>query len=336
MMMGLVVPTPEVLFALFQVEAGSLAGARVAFQSLVTDLVGVRHPAANEVAGPGGGDWGIDTYVGRLDDSVVVWQSKFFPTWVGKDQQQQVRDSFKQLMGKAKDEGFHVDAWTLCVPCILPPDEQQWFDRWAAREGRKHTIKITMWNVIELRRQLMQPDAEHVYRNYFTSGRLQPAQQVRMLTDASCLGDALFVRQLEEAGKVETDAARGLFFAAEALARDLAAAGNEVGVSALNELHLDLHSLWEQHFNAQVGGADDEGKMQGLVDQVLHEAGQSADPEGLKLRPAHRKGVVHRLVEDARAGWVKHWRHVAASHQGPAASETVAAQLEADQPGAAS
>lgn len=334
--MSVLLPQPAVLFALFQAEAGTVAGAREAFQMLITDLVGMRYPAANEVAGPGGGDWGIDTYVGRLDDSVVVWQSKFFPTWAGKDQQQQVRDSFKQLMTKAKSEGFHVDAWTLCVPCILPPGEQQWFDRWAAREGRKHTVKITMWNGVELRRQLMQPDAANVYRTHFTGSGAQPAEQVRMLADVSCLGDALFVRQLEEAGNVETDAARGLFFAAEALARDLASAGNDVGVNALNELHLDVQSLWEQHFNARVAAADDDGRMQGLVDQVLLEAGQCCDPEGLKLRPAHRKGVVHRLVEDARAGWVRHWRHVAAAHQGPAASDTVAAQLEADQPGAAS
>ncbi|NGY66486.1 hypothetical protein G7043_47160 [Lentzea sp. NEAU-D13] len=104
--MSVLLPQPAVLFALFQAEAGTVAGAREAFQMLITDLVGVRYPAANEVAGPGGGDWGIDTYVGRLDDSVVVWQSKFFPTWAGNDQQQQVRDSFKQLMTKAKSEGL--------------------------------------------------------------------------------------------------------------------------------------------------------------------------------------------------------------------------------------
>jgi hypothetical protein len=51
---------------------------------------------------------------------------------------------------------------------------------------------------------------------------------------------ALFVRQLEEAGHTETDAARGMFFAAEALARDLAARGNQAGVAALEELHLEF------------------------------------------------------------------------------------------------
>ncbi|MGH3900813.1 MAG: hypothetical protein ACRDTA_21730 [Pseudonocardiaceae bacterium] len=80
------------------------------FSPLVTDLVAVRYPTANEVAGPGGRDWGIDTYVGRLDDSVVVWQSKFFLTWSGGDQRKQVRESFKKLMENAEAERFRVES----------------------------------------------------------------------------------------------------------------------------------------------------------------------------------------------------------------------------------
>ena len=59
-------PDVRALFSHFRLQAGSDAAARVEFQSLVTDLVDVRHPDANEVAGPGGTDWGIDTYVGSL------------------------------------------------------------------------------------------------------------------------------------------------------------------------------------------------------------------------------------------------------------------------------
>ena len=118
-----VVPLPVVLFGRLQFEAGTEAGAREAFQSLVTELVAVQYPTANEVAGPGGRDWGIDTYVGRLDESVVVWQSKFFLAWTGENQRKQVRESFKQVREKANEEGFHLDAWTLCVPCVLEPGE---------------------------------------------------------------------------------------------------------------------------------------------------------------------------------------------------------------------
>ena len=67
--------------------------------------------------------------------------------------------------------------------------------------------------------------------------------------------------------------------------------------------------------------------MPGLIDNVLQDAGSCADPEGLRLRPAHRKGVVHRLVENAKAGWVRHWRTVAENHEGIAATDVVTAQL---------
>lgn len=323
-------PQPPVLFGRLQYEAGSDGGARETFQSLITDLVALQMPTANEVAGPGGGDWGIDTYVGRLDESILVWQSKFFLSWNGEDQRKQVRASLNQLMAKAADadEGFKVDAWTLCVPCILPPEEQQWFDKWAAKQKRLHSIEVDLWNGVGLRRRLMQPDAEGLYQAYFTPRDTTPnAESVRTMADVTGLADTLFVRQLEEAGQVETDAARGLFFAAEALARDVATAGNRAGVAALEELHLEIQSIWETQFNLRVASATADGRINGLIEEVMQQAGKSLDPEGLRLRPAHRRGVAHRLVEDARAGWVRHWRDIAASHQGSSAKETVAAYL---------
>jgi hypothetical protein len=328
-------PMPEVLFSRLRYEAGSDAAARVVFQMLVTDLVSVRHPTANEVAGPGGTDWGIDTYVGRLDDSVVVWQSKFFLDWKGEDQRNQVRDSFNSLLENAVQEGFQVSAWTLCVPCILPPLEQKWFDGWAARMRRKHNIaRIELWNGVELRRQLIKSDAEDVKNQYFpeTMSRL-PSEPVATERDLHEMATALFVRQLEEAGYIETDAARGLFFAAEALARDLATRGNPAGTAALQELHLEIQALWEAHFNSALPGADNNGRMAGLIDCVLQGAANCGDPEGLRLRPAHRKGVAHRLVENARAGWVRHWRAIAEAHDGVAAADIVIAKLSSSKLG---
>lgn len=323
-----VLPEPKVLFGRLQYENGTEAGARSVFQMLVTDLVAVHHPTANEVAGPGGGDWGIDTYVGRLDDSIVAWQSKFFLDWKGDDQRGQVRGSFNDLMKKATSEGFHVDAWTLCVPCILPPKEQQWFDGWKARTSRTHKVRVELWNGVLLRRYLMQDDAEQVRREYFDSKPEQNGtENVKLASDLGALDNALFVRQLQEAGHIETDAARGMFFAVEALARDLSARGNFAGVAALDELHLEVQSLWETRFNAGLPVSDERGRIAGLVGQVLQDAAECPDPEGLRLRPAHRRGVAHRLVENARAGWVRHWREIAGSHVGQPAAKMVTAEL---------
>jgi hypothetical protein len=329
-------PASNILFRQFLYDAGTEAAARVKFQMMVTELIAVRYPTANEVAGPGGSDWGIDTYVGQLDDSVVVWQSKFFLDWKGEDQRGQVRASFTELSNKAKEKGFRVDAWTLCVPCVLPPAEQQWFDVWAAKMRSVHKVsKIDIWNGIELRRQLMQEDADVVRKEFLSPvPGAEPSESVAIAIDLHDLETALFVRQLEEAGYIETDAARGLFFAAEALARDLVARGNVTGVAALQELHLEIHNLWEQKFNASMPLADGNGRMAGLIEVVTKEAASCADPEGLRLRPTHRSGIVHRLVEDAKAGWVAHWRAIAAAHDGVSAGEVITAQLSsAAQPG---
>ena len=53
------------------------------------------------------------------------------------------------------------------MPCLLPPAEQKWFDGWAARQGRDHGVKITLWNGIELRGSAHAPGRVHVRGQYF-------------------------------------------------------------------------------------------------------------------------------------------------------------------------
>ena len=307
-------PEVDVLFSHFQVQAGSLAAARVRFQSLVTELIGVRHPNADEVAGPGGTDWGIDTYVGKLSDDVFVWQSKFFPAWNSKDPQQQVRESFKQLLSKAAENGLTVRSWTLCVPCILDPAQQLWFDRWAERMKRETGVEINMWNGVHLRRLLLQPDARHVLQEYFPSGLSElPTEGLATATDLSLYNEALFVKQLEVAGYIQNDSARGSFFAAEVVARDVVGRADPEAIMGLAELDADVHAAWEVRFNHHSPSADSAGRMTDLISEVLADVAALPNPHGLNVRPAHRRGFMHRVVDDRRAGWVTHWRDVAAA-----------------------
>lgn len=55
------------------------------------------------------GDWGLDVIVGEIDEVISVWQAKFFIDGVGETQKEQIRESFKQVMKKAGEEGFTVD-----------------------------------------------------------------------------------------------------------------------------------------------------------------------------------------------------------------------------------
>ncbi len=324
-------PAPDVLFRRFLEDSKSYSGARARFQLLVTDLVSVQISAASEVSLPSGSDWGIDTYVGPLNERIAVWQSKFFIEW-GKSQRNQIRDSFNEVMKKADEEGFDVAAWTLCVPSVLPPAEQKWFDGWSARMRRKHEgLVIELKNGVRLRRELMQPDAAWVRNLYFpkVSEGAAPVL-VRIPKDLTPLEGALFVKQLQAAGHDETDAAKGFFFAAEAMARDVESRGVLSEISALNEVELEIHGAWESTFNSKKDDADDDGRIRGLVDSVTSAASSFAATPGLPLRPAHRRGLAHRLVEHTKAGWVLHWRGIASEHSGPAASQVVKEVLERD------
>lgn len=309
-------PDHKTMFVRFLSDSGDEAAARTRFQRLVTDLVIMKLPGASEVAYPGGGDWGIDTYVGSLASDIVVWQSKFFTDW-GKTQQGEIRESFKQVVGKAKEQEFTVAAWTLCVPSILPPDQQKWFDGWRLRQTRETGVRIELWNGVHIRSALQQADARELRELYFPDqAPVGSDVPVAALTNPGTLSDALFVVQLETAGRMETDAAKGFFFAAEAMARDVAGRGVSAEVSALTEAELEAHGVWEQAYNAKSGSASEDGRMVGLVDEVNNDVARLASTPELRLRPAHRRGLVHRLVEGARAGWVTHWREVAAAHRG--------------------
>lgn len=307
-------PDPKAMFVRFLADSGDDAAARTRFQRLITDLVMVKTPDASEVAYPGGGDWGIDTYVGNLDGTIVVWQSKFFTVW-GKTQQGEIRSSFKQLMAKAEEHGFNVAAWTLCVPSILSPDQQKWFDGWKKREGTKTGVAIDSFNGVQIRSALQKADAVHIREQYFPeSAPIGTDVPVAALTDPSVFSDSLFVVQLENAGHSETDAAKGFFFAAEAMARDVAGRGLPGEVGALVEAEMEAHGIWEQTYNAKSVTASEDGRMVGLVEEVNNQVARMPNSPELRLRPAHRRGLVHRLVDAARAGWVIPWRNIAAAH----------------------
>lgn len=95
------------MFLRFLQDSKDFAGARTRFQRLITDLLGVATPGVSDVAGPGGSDWGIDTYVGELDGIVVVWQSKFFLDW-GEDQHGQIRQSLNEIVKKSVESRIVV------------------------------------------------------------------------------------------------------------------------------------------------------------------------------------------------------------------------------------
>lgn len=315
-------PDSTKLFQRFAIDAGSDGAARANFQLLVTDLVMIVHPDATTVEGAGGRDWGIDTVAGELAGGEVrLWQSKFVLIWQNKNPRSQVYASYNSAKKKAAEHGYRLKAWTLVVPCILAPEELKWFQGWAKGRLKADGVAVDLWDGPKLRHKLQSTDAEHLARQSFPHLFPSPAASpsatkaaIAHLDDPTAFADALFVRQLREAGRTETDAASANFFATDALVRDLAEKGEVQAVAGMRDLELEVRTIWENEFSKHAPHADSDGRMSDFIDLVIEKAGACEDPDSLPLNKAHKRGTAHRIVEHRWAGWVTHWRHIADEH----------------------
>ena len=307
---------------------GSDEAARTDFHRMLTSLIQVQHPTATEVrANPG--DWGIDTFAGSLVDKVNIWQSKYFIDGLGDPQKAQIRDSLKSAMANALKNNYTVESWTLCVPRELTAPERQWWDR-KVREWKKvyPGAAFDLWDPPRLRSYLMSPDAEHVLQEFYGPARdwtqsiaAGPVEAgvvpvVAALPHGEEYEGTLFVAQLTEAGLVEIDAQKTAFFNAEILARDVGNRGVPEELGALAEIDAGAWGLWEEGVAAAgvPQDKDAEGHAQALFASVMKEVRQLPAPPRLPVRPVHNIGMMHRVVESGRAGWVIHWRVIATSH----------------------
>ncbi|CAN7379945.1 hypothetical protein LJR044_002308 [Microbacterium foliorum] len=325
-------------FRVHAMAAGSDDGGRVLFQRMLSALIAVEYKTATDIR-PDPGDWGIDVMVGSLAESIMIWQSKYFYDKIGDSQKQQIRESFDSAMKHAKANHYRVDAWMLCVACELSAPEKKWWDN-KVREWSKAypDVQFDLWDASRLRRKLMSPDARAVWEEFYGPSKdasvLQnhaAALQAEPPLLAPRAGtprydEALFVKQMEVAGIVELDAQRYAFFNADLLVRDVAARAVPAQLAAVDEIDATLQGSWELAVADPAttpSASDYTGSARKLFASVMREAGAIKAPDGLPLRPVHSSGLMHRIVDDTRAGWVHDWRDVAREHAESGNSATV-------------
>jgi hypothetical protein len=305
-------------FAAHQVRANT-QGARQDFEEMIGQLVTAVRPGVARIVAANPGDWGIDVFVGNLGGLVTVWQSKYFFPVVSAIHQSQIRESFKSATDNAAKQGFKLTQWILCVPASMDGPTTKWWDGWKQRQARAKGVVIELWDETELRRLLISPDAENVRRAYY-----EPAGQTMNSgaavidlaeEEADRLETALFVRQLREAGHVEVDASKEQFFNAELMAREIVDKGVPAEVAALSSAEAVIRGLWEERFNDACQACED-SRLPGLHRSVMGDirAQHASLAAGLSGGPVHTCGLMHRIVDNRRAGWVRHWRQVADDH----------------------
>jgi hypothetical protein len=301
---------PPINFAAHQFRAGNMAGARDDFEQMLAMLIAAVFPGARAIAAHPG-DWGIDVLLGDLSGLVVIWQSKYFWPVVTRSAQAQIRESFESALTAAERNGYAIRQWVLCVPSSMEPATAQWWDRWRARRQRETGVVIELWHETVLRGLLARPDAAHVRRHYYDP--FAPVERPRPLSPAppGSFEDALFVRQLRAAGHVEVESAKLEYFNADLLARETLDKGVQGEIDALGEADSIAHGIWEARFNAGTESHPGD-RLPGLHAAVMGEIRESqAFPAGLRAGPVHHCGLMHRVVQDRRAGWTRHWRRVA-------------------------
>ena len=307
-------------FRAHEVRTGSIEGARADFEQMVTQLVCATLPGVRQVeANPG--DWGIDAFVGSLDDggTADIWQSKFFIDGVGNVQQRQIRESFNAAVSAATNNNYQLSSWILCLPCSLDAPMTKWWDGWKKRTAKKFPdLTIDLWDETQIIRRLQSPEGDSVRSHYYGRGIVaRPPESRKVLDhpDDGSLDSALFLRQLREAGHAELEAAKREFFNAEILAREVLDKGVRHELESLRDGDASVHSLWEHRFNSACENHTGK-RLPGLHRDVMADVRAEHGTLMASLMPGivHLFGMVHRVVEDGRAGWVRCWRDLAEKH----------------------
>lgn len=312
----------QIDFRVHLIRAGNDDGARTDFHRMLSALVGAKHPTATDMrADPG--DWGIDVYVGSLIDRVSIWQSKYFYKEIGDSQKAQIRESFSSAMNNAKENGYQVEAWTLCVACELSPKERQWWDtKVRAWQKEYPSLSLDLWDAPRLRRLLLAPEAVHVVDEFYPESAPNLTDPVGSplrisSSESPTYEGALFVKQLQVAGVQELDAQRKAFFNADLLVRDVESRAVPDQVAAVNEIDVSLQAQWEDAV-ADPATAPTSDKYyetaKRLYAVTMRKTQDFKAPRELPVRPLHVRGMMHRIVNDSRAGWVHDWRNIAANH----------------------
>ncbi|WP_255293189.1 serine/threonine protein kinase [Streptomyces niveus] len=309
---------PPIHFGVHEWRSGNADGGRADFEQMLAQLASATNPNVRMIA-VNPGDWGIDAFAGDLGGAITVWQSKYFMPKTTTSQSQQIRESLANALKAAAANGHTIKLWILCIPSSMDGPAAKWWDGWKKRQEKAHDLVIELWDETTLVKKLQSPEGDQVRRAYyevFTPAALVQ-EQMRLVLDvgedkAAALDSALFVRQMTEAGHVELDSAKRQFFNADLVAREVAHKGVLAEVAALSSADATLHGVWEMQFNE----CSSEGTLPALHGRVWREVRSEHDklPKALRLEVTHSWGLVHRLVDNRRAGWVTHWRQIASGH----------------------
>jgi hypothetical protein len=307
----------SVNFANLKLRSGEV-GARAEFEKIVYHLVALRRPGATQIRGDGG-DWGIDVVVGDLvlNEIIAVWQSKYFPDGLKTPQRRQIEVSFEAAIDGARRVGYLLGHWTLALPCLLTPAEKRWWDTFRRSREKEFDLVCELWDQSRLGALLYAPEATSLRKAYFGWNEVPTPLPIVDPPEDGQFDGALFVKQLGAVPIAETTSARRQFFNADLLRREVRDKAVADELVELNSRSEEVHAVWETRFNGRAGDpSDDLAQLYGDVMTALESYHRATPVRMLRASEFHTLGLIHVHVDEARAGWCRRWREIAAEHVG--------------------
>ncbi|QEK12338.1 hypothetical protein FQB35_08085 [Crassaminicella thermophila] len=292
------------------------AGARDIFESICVELYQHKYQDAHSIK-VSRGDGGIDIYIGNFEETIEVYQCKYFLDGIGDSQKSQIRESFKTAVNS---DQYKVNNWYLCIPNILTIDETKWWWNWKTKMETEYRVKIILrdgsYLLSELKKHNLYSynfDDElsillEQIREYLGETKKYYEEEIYELDDIDEIDytDCMFIKKLESAKIHEHDNCQREFFNAEIVKASIESKDNKDDIKMFRNLGKKIHSVWNTQY---IRYTDTESGINLLAN--VYERIEDLDSTTLKAREdislLAKKGILHQLANDCKVGWVKNY-----------------------------
>ena len=295
-----------------------IAGAREIFEKVCTQLFQSKYSNAYPVKVSKGDD-GIDIFVGNYNESIDVYQCKYFIDGIGSSQQKQIRESFKTAINS---NNYKLNSWTLCLPCILTINEHKWWSNWKAQQSNINKILINLYDgsyliseliKIGLYDRVFDEDIRNTLNeiaSYLNSEKQRIYNEIiHNINDFEEIdyNNCIFIKKLENANITNISSCKNEFFNAEIAEYSIKCKGDERDLKVYQQLKMKIYSIWDTQFRLYANDTDGNELLARTYLRI-----EDTDTTTLKsldeINLIAKKGILHQLADECSIGWLKDYQ----------------------------
>jgi len=295
------------------------AGAREIFEKICNQLLCALNESNAHGIRSSQGDSGIDILVGDFTSPIENYQCKYFIDGIGDSQKQQIRQSFDTAINA---DAYKMKKWILCVPCTMSVKEFSWWSEWKNNTQKLHSsIEIDLWDGGFLITKLKKTNLyDSLFDNnvkaqldeilaYLNAEKKHVEDEIIVLMkeiDSSQFDGMTFVKKLECANIGCIDGCKRDFFNAELYEQTLKSKDNDSDLKLLNNLKIDIHSIWETQYRRYQHDTDGNDLLTRVYERI--EDNNNLGTLLPQVSLLAKKGILHQWAEECSIGWLMDYK----------------------------